>query len=364
MRVIRARNINQAWDAAKDLLNSDHVIRQSRVGQVMECTEPVTTIYQNPLERVLFNPERNCNHYFHVMEALWCLAGREDTAWLANFNPRIWDFVGREPIMHGAYGYRWRYSFDLDGGAEDDYADQLVKIARMLKKNKDERRAVLTMWNPIMDLERPDVKDLPCNLIVTFKIRDGKLDMIVFCRSNDICFGAYGSNQVQFSYLIEYMSAMIGVPVGTYWQVSDSWHAYTERWESLGGFSTTPTPDYYQDANWPSTMAIFNVPAVVHPFPLVSAPESFDEELWVWMARQWEQGEGEFPADHFFRNDFFPNVAEPLWQSWAAYKAGNMSQAIAALIMCQASDWRLACERWLLRVQAKRDQKFRKEVTA
>lgn len=344
MKVIIARNINDAWARAKVLLDENYVIRPSRVGEVMEAPFPVTTVYHSPTERVLFDEQRNANPFFHLMESLWMLAGRNDLAWIEKFNSKISDFVGKAPEIHGAYGYRWRKAFDLDGGAEDDYADQLVKIIRMLKKNHDERRAVLTMWNPLWDLERPDVADVPCNLIVTFKIRGGKLDMIVFCRSNDVVMGCYGANVVHFSYLQEYMAAMIGVPIGTYYQVSDSWHAYTARWKEFGGFdTTTSTYDLYESSE-------------VVPYPLVKNPESFDDDLAMWMAH------GEYLHESMFENDFFPNVAEPLWRAWELYKENDLDGALCVISSCAALDWRISCQAWLLRVRAKREKRTKAVV--
>ena len=342
MKVINARNINDAWDKAKILLNADHITRPSRVGEVIEYPMPVTTVYEKPFECVLFNESRNANPTFHFMEALWCLAGRRDIAWLEQFNSKIRDFVGPDENQHGAYGYRWRYAFDLDGGAEDDYADQLPKIIRMLKKSPDERRAVLTMWNPLWDLERPQLKDVPCNLMTTFKIRNGKLDMIVFCRSNDIAFGCYGSNVVQFGFLIEYVAGMLEIPVGKYWQISDSWHAYTARWEQVGGYDTESSTDVYRYSAWHRD---------VTPFPLINDPSCFDRELQVWMNRT-------FSNPHYaFRNHFFTEVAEVLWQAWQAYKTNDFERAEDILSMCHANDWRIASLQWLRRIKAKREEK-------
>src|ERR1035441_9587000 len=87
MQVIDARNVNDAWDQARNLLNQTHVARPSRYGDVWEFPQPVTTLYRNPLERVLFNPLRNANPFFHLFESLYLLSGREDVAWLAQFNP-------------------------------------------------------------------------------------------------------------------------------------------------------------------------------------------------------------------------------------------------------------------------------------
>src|SRR5262245_37948051 len=116
MLTISARNVNQIWDYAKWHLNGKHYVRQSRVGEVWEYPELVVTEYLQPTERVLFNPLRNANPFFHFFEALWMLAGRNDLAFLERFNSKIADFVGRNPTLHDAYGHRWRYAFDLDGG--------------------------------------------------------------------------------------------------------------------------------------------------------------------------------------------------------------------------------------------------------
>lgn len=334
MEVIYARNVNDAWDQARNLLNNVHVARPSRVGDVWEYPVPVTTLYQQPRERVLFNPKRNCNPFFHFMEGLWMLAGRQDVEWISQFNTRMKEFSDDGKNFHGAYGYRWRYAFDLDGGAEDDYADQLAKIIRMLQKSPDERRAVLTMWNPIWDLERPDVKDIPCNTQAYFKIRNGALSMTVSCRSNDIVWGAYGANCVHMSMMQEYVAGMIGVPVGQYWQMSDSWHAYTERWVPFGGQDGIETRDYYAEG-------------AVEPYDMVDDPASWDEELQLWIKNP--------SGSKGYNNSFFPLVATPLWRSWKAYKSEELVDAESEADLCLASDWRLACKQWLLRIEAKRN---------
>jgi hypothetical protein len=339
MKTINAVNINDAWVDARNLLYAVHTTRPSRVGQVWEYPTPVTTVYTRPLERVLFDPQRNANPFFHLMEALHLLAGRRDVSWLEQFNSRIREFVGPDEEQHGAYGWRLRKAFDLDGGAEDDYADQLLKAIRMLKASPNERRAVIANWNPLWDLERPELADIPCNTHAYLKIRDGKLDIVVCCRSNDIIYGCYGSNIVQFSVLLEYLAAMIGVPVGTYYQMSDSWHAYTERWDKLAGNPPYTLYDFYGDAP-PGSSA-------VEPYRMVEDPERFDKELQHWMERK-------LYRDKDWRNRFFPDVAEPLWQAWACYKRGVLDEACFNVLRCEASDWALACTLWLKRIIQKR----------
>lgn len=104
-------------------------------------------------------------------------------------------------------------------------------IAEALKRNPEDRRQVLQMWDPVIDLGRGG-KDLPCNLEATFQINtEGKLELTVFNRSNDTIWGAYGANAVHFSFLLEYMANWIGVPMGVYRQISVNYHAYVEVFE-------------------------------------------------------------------------------------------------------------------------------------
>jgi thymidylate synthase len=84
-------------------------------------------------------------------------------------------------------------------------------------------------------------KDVPCNTNAFFRVTNGKLDMMVNCRSNDIFWGAYGANAVHFSFLQEYVASSIGVEVGRYWQNSFNFHAYVDRFPKEKWPSTPPT---------------------------------------------------------------------------------------------------------------------------
>ena len=172
--------------------------------------------------------------------------------------------------------------------------------------------------------------------------------MTVCCRSNDVLYGCYGSNVVQFSTLLEYLAARIGLPVGHYYQVSDSFHAYTLRWAKHGGLDRDgPFTDYY-GAPPPGQRS------VVEPYLLMAHPETFDQELIQWMAREQSPRPG-------WHNPFFLEVAEPLWRCWDAYRSGHLEEAGVCARMCHASDWRIAVVQWLSRVVERRSQKEARE---
>src|SRR6185312_5208239 len=135
----------------------------SRNGEVLVSPTPVLICNQYPTRRVLFNPRRNANPFFHLMEALWMLAGRNDSEFLNSF---VGDFGKRfaesDGTLHGAYGYRWRKHFDLEWGGAENLPDQLETAVNLLRKNPDDRRVVIAMWDPVADLGA-DKKDICCN---------------------------------------------------------------------------------------------------------------------------------------------------------------------------------------------------------
>lgn len=152
MHVINARNVNDAFIYGVALLDSAGALTTSRAGSVIEMPVPVTTVYTCPTERVLFNPIRRANPFFHLMEALWILGGRNDVAFLEKYNPRMAEFSDGQGVFHAAYGDRLRHHFGFD---------QLQSAMRLLKAFPDTRRAVLQIWSAPDDLDA-DRKDLPC----------------------------------------------------------------------------------------------------------------------------------------------------------------------------------------------------------
>lgn len=233
MKVLEVRNVQEALPKALDLLFKEGVRRESRNGPVL-YGGPVTTVYSHPLERVLFWYERDANPFFHLYESIWMLAGRNDVKGPERYAKNMSNYTDDGDVFHGAYGHRWRNHFGetkVYGNGIGEYREwqglnQLPIIAERLKKDPDDRRCILQMWDAVVDLGK-DGKDFPCNTIASFQRGiNGELNLSVFCRSNDIVWGAYGANAVQFSTLLEYMAVWIGCPVGTYEQISVNWHGY------------------------------------------------------------------------------------------------------------------------------------------
>lgn len=260
---IRARNVQEAYCLGLAALRRDGVWQETRNGRALVHPEPVLTRYERPMERVLLDGVRDANPFFHLMESLWMLAGRNDVASLAPFNAGLKTYSDDGVSYHGAYGHRWRHHFE-DGepyeahtmGEGPTYQDQLARIIQLLRANPDDRRVVLAMWDPVTDLGQ-DGADFPCNTQVYFRTRLTpvppdtvtpklqerararpadmlSLDITVTCRSNDAIWGAYGANAVHFSVLQEFVAAACGFRVGTMWQLSNNLHAYEDKLQEVG----------------------------------------------------------------------------------------------------------------------------------
>lgn len=327
MKVITARNVNDALREALWWLKVAGVVADSRNGRVLMAPGPVTTVYQQPLERVMFSPLRDANPFFHLMESLWMLGGKNDVAFPAAFAKQIAEYSDDGEILHGAYGHRWRMFFGID---------QIAYIINLLRCDLRTRRAVLTMWDAA-DLDVADAggKDVPCNTHAYFSAVRGVLDMTVCCRSNDAIWGAYGANAVHFSMLQQFIAEAIGVPIGALYQVSNNLHIYTDRLDVQRLFGVNTGDVLY------SSDDRYTHPSV-HPVSLI-APDETEEEFLSDVAALLRGAAGEYSTD------FFCGTVDVIHKAHNAHKAGHSANALIFARTVEAPDWRIACVEWLER---------------
>jgi hypothetical protein len=280
------------------------VREESRNGPVLTIQEPVLITHACPWERVMFIPSREENPYFHLMECVWMMAGSRDAKWISTYNPRMMEFAEPTGIFNGAYGWRWRNAFHID---------QVLEICSELSTYPTSRRAVLQMWACQQDLNVPHVKDVPCNTHAYFRIINGSLDMTVCNRSNDLVWGALGSNVVHFSFLQELMAHEIGVGVGKMYQFTNNLHLYERHWHFLD------IPPHGEDYKEIGAKCI----------PIIKG----GIENWMIDAQSFVDGGDDFTEP------FFKNVLSPLRYSWH-------SKTLPQIPDC---DWKIACDRYMAR---------------
>jgi thymidylate synthase len=270
---------------------------------------------KNPLNRVLFSPARDCNHFFHVAEVVWMLAGSNDVRFVEQFNKGYRNFADENTNMiWGAYGHRWISHWDFD---------QISTAIKRLTTDPEDRQVVLNMWDPIADLPLVPHNDRPCNTQIMLRAWDGHLDMLVVNRSNDLVWGALGANVVHFTYLQELIAFSAGLKIGTYRVVSNNLHVYTElnNYEEL--FKSGCTHDYSQPG--------------LHAYPILQ-----DKETWWQLHRDCEDyvqnGSGG-------RTKWFQWVARPMME---AYLAGpNSRLRLGQILNVRDDQWRKASVQWI-----------------
>lgn len=101
-------------------------------------------------------------------------------------------------------GFIYTYSERLQ-----NYNDinQLDVIINRLKKNINSNRAIAVTYNPIVDMNR---QDIPCLQLIQALVRNGKLILSVYFRSNDL-YGAFPSNMMFLTYLGMKIANELGV---------------------------------------------------------------------------------------------------------------------------------------------------------
>lgn len=133
------------------------------------------------------------------------------------------------PINNGfcyTYGERllnWNYTSDNTG------VNQIDVIINRLKNNKNTRRADAITWIPNIDM---DSNEVPCLMLIDFKLREDKLNLTAVFRSHDY-YGAFPYNFLALSSLLFYISNNINSDIGNITIHSISAHIYETDLENV-----------------------------------------------------------------------------------------------------------------------------------
>lgn len=367
MYVINARNVNEAYLIGMNHLVTHGVRSPSRAGEVFVGATPVTTVYHVPRERLLFEPRRNANPIFHLMESIWMIAGCRDARWLDQF---VHDFSSRfaedDGDAHGAYGYRWRKHFrgpaervdEIDVDDPDGPVgvwtfpplDQITKCGELLLNDPTTRQAVMAMWDPAIDLGAKK-RDIPCNDLVMFRSRYDHhegcwyLDTTVSCRSNDAVWGAYGANAVHMSIMAEVVAGLAGMKLGKYYQISNNFHVYADILAKV--WPPTDVMDPYRHGLTNGTPILETMPNEYTTLEgrkaIAERAAEFVRECELFIA----EGDGA-P----FQNDFMRTIAAPIYAAHVSWKK-DKQYAFSQLKHVAISDWKYAVSDWMARRMGK-----------
>jgi len=353
-KVFTGDNPTQMYmDALKAILEEGDLV--SPRGKDIKELRPVVFEFTNPHNRVTFLKGRIINPFFQLAEALWIIQGRSDVEWLTKYNKQIGQFSDDGKTFNAAYGERLRHwNYHAMTNFVFNPMDQLVDVYRKLIADGHTRQAVALIYNPLFDNASRVTKDTPCNIVLTFKIRKGKLNLTVFNRSNDLHWGLFGANLCQFSTIQEMVACWLDVPVGTYTHMTDSLHIYLEAYGAdesgkilgaylKGGTNNVGIPEMSDFVKEPRMSSDFVQMEQVllrynhHLDPIMQDDESIkDISVWGRLLKSIDT----YP-DTYFKLTFNAMAA------YRAYKLNEIDKCIEALSVIPMCQWKVSCLRFL-----------------
>lgn len=210
--VNEVNTLDEAWRKWYDLLNGTDESHESRDGEVHSEILNAITIINDPTRNIMKDPVRNLSMRYGIGELLWYLSANNKLSQIQKYT-KGWDRMTDDgETVNSNYGYciAKKYGFD-----------QLEFVINELKKNPNSRRAVIHIKEPS---NKPS-NDVNCTVCLQFFIREGKLYMTTYMRSNDVWFG-FPYDVFQFTCLQIYLSMILEVELGTYTHIAGSLHLY------------------------------------------------------------------------------------------------------------------------------------------
>lgn len=185
-------------------------------GQMTRELRNVTITIEQPTKPLMTSlVNRKMNPRLAAVEALQLIGGCSSPELMRAAAPNTAKFTDGG-YFHGAYGPRLR--------------GQLPKIVQRLTEDRATRQAVATIWDPMHDLHTEGMHDYPCTVYLSWCIRNGKLEQTTHMRSNDLWWG-WTYDVVQFTQLHCTLANVLGVALGPYVHVADSFHLYERDWQ-------------------------------------------------------------------------------------------------------------------------------------
>ena len=151
-----------------------------------------------------------------IYELLWFIKGDTNVKFLQDNGVRIWnEWADENGNLGPVYGAQWR-NWNNDG------IDQLQELINKLKNNPDDRRMIVSAWNP-SQLDKMALP--PCHMFYQCYVADGKLSMLMYQRSCDMFLGV-PFNIASYALLTMMLAQVCGLKLGEYIHVLGDAHIY------------------------------------------------------------------------------------------------------------------------------------------
>jgi thymidylate synthase len=173
-------------------------------------------------------------------ELTWYLSESLSVSDIPGGAPRIWvEHASNNLEINSNYGY---LIFNENNGR------QYINVLSKLLADETTRQGTMIYTRPTMhkDWNRDDMSDFVCTNTVQYLIRDGKLDVVVQMRSNDVVFG-YRNDYAWQKYVRDMLVKDLrsfdrDIEPGTiYWNAA-SLHIYSRHYKLVTHYDMTGDP--------------------------------------------------------------------------------------------------------------------------
>lgn len=194
------------------LLKTNKRIRASR-GDAAEMTGTLLQL-TNPRAR-LSRTEQKQHVFSSLGELFWYLSEGNDLDFITYYVSRYAKDSDDGFTIYGGYGPRL---FGMHGRY-----NQIENVVELLRARSSSRRAVIQIFDAA-DIAAHHA-EIPCTCTLQFMVREKRLQMITYMRSNDAFIGL-PHDVFAFTMIQEIVARAIGVDVGTYKHAVGSLHLY------------------------------------------------------------------------------------------------------------------------------------------
>ena len=218
---VNAIDIDHAWENWYGILTEKVESAESRDGAVVGEVINAITVIEDPTRCILKSSIRNLPMRYMIGELLWYLSGKPTLDGIQLYT-HAWDRMSDDgERVNSNYGARIQHAICEYSG---NPFDQLKMVEQMLTNDPASRQAVIHIKQP-RDLVHHPSKDVNCTVCLQFFIREGKLYMTTYMRSNDLWMG-FPNDVFQFTAIQIYLAMRLHVGLGTYTHIAGSLHLY------------------------------------------------------------------------------------------------------------------------------------------
>lgn len=228
------RNFNEGYRLIIDDLfkiGDECIVRGQKVKEILNYSFTIL----NPRDRLLDIPGRNGKMRKYTFgELLWYLSGQDDVNMISKYS-KFWQKITDDnKHCNSAYG-KYIFGSMLRKGDGVNYEfehpgryTQWEWCKELLKKDPNTREAIIH----IKPVQMYETKDVVCTLALHFYIRNNKLHLTTYMRSNDAVRGLT-YDVFMFTFLQELMATELGVELGWYHHVVTNMHIYERDWKLM-----------------------------------------------------------------------------------------------------------------------------------